>query len=106
MDIDGSMLIRSFLTRLPTAHPKRSLIECLGQDMFVVPSASLISRKAFQAVGGFDESLSGYEDDDLFLRMFRAGYDNVQRFTFAGAAQGTFREDPSAVVRAGERKTC
>jgi glycosyltransferase involved in cell wall biosynthesis len=76
IDIDGSMLIRSFLTRLPTAHPKRSLIECLGQDMFVVPSASLISRKAFQAVGGFDESLSGYEDDDLFLRMFRAGYDN------------------------------
>ena len=45
--------------------------------MFVLPSASLISRKAFQAVGGFDESLSGYEDDDLFLRLFRAGYDNA-----------------------------
>ena len=77
IDADGSMLIRSFLTWLPTAHPKRSMIQCLGQDMFVVPSASLISRKAFQAVGGFDESLSGYEDDDLFLRMFRAGYENV-----------------------------
>ena len=77
IDADGSMLIRSFLTWLPTAHPKRSMIQCLGQDMFVVPSASLISREAFQAVGGFDESLSGYEDDDLFLRMFRAGYENV-----------------------------
>jgi hypothetical protein len=28
-------------------------------------------------VGGFDERLSGYEDDDLFLRLFRAGYDNI-----------------------------
>jgi len=77
IDADGSMLIRSFLTWLPTAHPKRSMIQCLEQDMFVVPSASLISREAFQAVGGFDESLSGYEDDDFFLRMFRAGYSNV-----------------------------
>ena len=45
--------------------------------MFVLPTASIISRVAFEALGGFDESLSGYEDDDLFLRMFRAGYDHV-----------------------------
>ena len=45
--------------------------------MFVLPGRSLISRKAFDAVGGFDERLSGYEDDDLFLRLFRAGYANV-----------------------------
>jgi hypothetical protein len=45
--------------------------------MFVLPSASLILRDAFDAVGGFDESLIGYEDDDLFLRLFAAGYDNV-----------------------------
>ena len=36
-----------------------------------------MSRRAFDAVGGFDERLRGYEDDDLFLRMFSAGYDNV-----------------------------
>ena len=77
VDRDGSMLMRSFLTWVPTAHPKLSMVQCLEQDMFVVPSASLISRRAFQAVGGFDELLSGYEDDDFFLRMFRAGYDNV-----------------------------
>jgi GT2 family glycosyltransferase len=45
--------------------------------MFVLPSASLISRAAFDAIGGFDERLCGYEDDDLFLRLFRAGYHNV-----------------------------
>jgi glycosyltransferase involved in cell wall biosynthesis len=76
VDRDGSMLMRSFLTCLPTVHPKRTMIDCLTQDMFVVPSATLVSRKAIQAVGGFDEALRGYEDDDLFLRLFRAGYDN------------------------------
>jgi GT2 family glycosyltransferase len=53
------------------------LAACLSNDLFILPSASLISRGAFEAVGGFDESLCGYEDDDLFLRLFRAGYDNV-----------------------------
>ena len=77
VDQDGSMQFRSFLSDLGTAHPKTSLLDCLGQDMYILPSAALIDRKAFLAVGGFDESLSGYEDDDLFLRLFRAGYDNV-----------------------------
>src|SRR4051794_37983015 len=45
--------------------------------MFILPSASLISRQAFLAVGGFDERLSGYEDDDLFLRLFQAGFHHV-----------------------------
>ena len=29
------------------------------------------------SVGGFDERLCGYEDDDLFMRMFRAGFENI-----------------------------
>jgi glycosyltransferase involved in cell wall biosynthesis len=62
---------------LPRENPKRSLAGCLSNDLFILPSASLISRAAFEAVGGFDERLCGYEDDDLFLRLFRTGYDNV-----------------------------
>jgi glycosyltransferase involved in cell wall biosynthesis len=78
IDEHGHMVVRSALRYLPNAqHPKRDLHGCLATDMFVLPSASLISRKAFEAVGRFDENLRGYEDDDLFLRMFRAGYDNV-----------------------------
>ena len=77
VDTEGRMINHRFLRTLPTPHPKRNLFECLREDMFVLPSASLISRKAFDAVGGFDERLSGYEDDDLFLRLFRAGYGNV-----------------------------
>jgi glycosyltransferase involved in cell wall biosynthesis len=73
----GRMMTRGFLSDLPTQHPKRHLARCLGEDMMILPSASLISRAAFEAAGGFDERLSGYEDDDLFLRLFCAGYDNI-----------------------------
>jgi glycosyltransferase involved in cell wall biosynthesis len=83
IDDKGGMVHRNFLDVVPQItpgnhqHPKRWLSACLGNDMFVLPGASLISRTAFEAVGGFDERLAGYEDDDLFLRLFRAGFDNI-----------------------------
>ncbi|WP_428487980.1 glycosyltransferase family 2 protein [Rhodopila sp.] len=73
----GEIITRGYLGTLATTHPKRELRFCLKEDMFILPSASLISRKAFLSVGGFDERLSGYEDDDLFLRLFQAGFDNT-----------------------------
>ncbi|MDR3532496.1 MAG: glycosyltransferase [Rhodopila sp.] len=73
----GALMSRTYLNNLSAKHPKRHIYDCIGSDMFVLPSASLILRKAFEAVDGFDERLCGYEDDDLFLRMFRAGYDNI-----------------------------
>lgn len=78
-DSKDGMVHHCFLrTRgLGSQHPKTELFACLASDMFILPSASLISRKAFDAVGGFDVRLSGYEDDDLFLRLFRAGYANI-----------------------------
>ena len=60
-------------------HPHKDLRTLVGKNMYIVPSATLISRTAFLAVGGFDPELRGYEDDDLFLRFFLAGYSN--RFT-------------------------
>ena len=74
VDIGGKLVKRRLLD--PENHPKQSVFQCVRQDMFVLPSASLIARDAFEAVGGFDEQLIGYEDDDLFLRIFREGYDN------------------------------
>lgn len=73
----GQLISRCALDKVGNAHPKRNLSTCLRQDMFVLPSASLVSRKAFLEVGGFNERLSGYEDDDLFLRLFLQGFDNV-----------------------------
>ena len=77
IDEQGLLVNRRALDPNAAAHPKRRLINCLSEDMYVLPSASLIAREAFESVGGFDERLSGYEDDDLFLRLFRAGYHNI-----------------------------
>lgn len=78
VDVSGRMINKSVLDTLKSnEHPKRTIFACLQQDMFVLPGASLISRDAFNAVGGFDEQFIGYEDDDFFLRLFAAGYENV-----------------------------
>jgi glycosyltransferase involved in cell wall biosynthesis len=77
IDEAGRLIKRSILTDADSVHPKVDLQDCLRHDMFVLPSASMIARRAFDAVGGFDERLAGYEDDDLFVRLFSAGYQNI-----------------------------
>jgi glycosyltransferase involved in cell wall biosynthesis len=77
VDIDGKMVGREYASHPKLVNPKRHLTTILAQGIIIQPSATLIGRAAFEAVGGFDERLCGYEDDDLFLRMFRAGFDNV-----------------------------
>ncbi|GAB6855796.1 glycosyltransferase family 2 protein [Asaia astilbis] len=74
-DENGYILATSIATR-HSKHPKQSIEDLLKQDMMILPSASIIARQAFEAVGGFDPQFMGYEDDDLFLRLFRAGYTN------------------------------
>jgi glycosyltransferase involved in cell wall biosynthesis len=51
-------------------HPKTAVEDVLFKDIFVMPGLMTIRKSAFDAVAGFDEKLSGYEDDDLFLRLF------------------------------------
>jgi glycosyltransferase involved in cell wall biosynthesis len=77
IDRDGRMVCNGCLDAVPTPHPKKSLRDCLRQDMFILPGASLVEKAAFLAVGKFDERLCGYEDDDLFVRLFSAGYRSV-----------------------------
>jgi glycosyltransferase involved in cell wall biosynthesis len=79
MDHDAKIVHRQLLRTLDpnVEHPKRSLYNLLSADMFVFPSAAIVRAKAFAEVGGFDERLAGYEDDDLFLRLFRAGWENA-----------------------------
>ena len=77
IDRDGRMVRRNFLDEVPSPHPKTSLLQCLSQDMFILPGASLFTKEVFEQVGRFDERLSGYEDDDLFLRVFVAGFESI-----------------------------
>jgi GT2 family glycosyltransferase len=77
IDKHGRMISYCCLDKIPTKQPKTSLQQCLEYDLFMLPSASLISNEAMTTVGLFDENLSGYEDDDLFTRMFSLGYRSI-----------------------------
>ncbi len=74
MDGSGNVIVRSYIHENGLHHPKTSIYQLLRTDIMVIPSASVISRTAFDSVGGFDDRLIGYEDDDLFIRMFRADF--------------------------------
>jgi glycosyltransferase involved in cell wall biosynthesis len=52
---------------------------------YLIPSITILRRSVFEAVGGFDESLVGYEEWDLFSRM-------AARCSFA------YFDEPSAVI--------
>lgn len=87
IDVEGRYVIRSYLREHGVVHPKNSLVACLEGDLMVLPSASVVRRDAFDALGGFDEALRGYEDDDLYVRAFRAG----GRFAFHDEALTRYR---------------
>lgn len=76
IDVDGHVVTLGLLDYLPPKHPKLRVVDMIATDMFILPGASLIRKDALDEVEGFDERLSGYEDDDIFLRLFRLGWKN------------------------------
>jgi len=77
-DESGKVLAHTCVN-LESQHPHKTVQTLISTNMFILPSASLISRDVFLKMGGFDPNLRGYEDDDFFIRLFVAGYSN--RFT-------------------------
>lgn len=59
---------------LESTHPHTIVETLIRTNMYILPSATCIRKSIFEKAGGFDERLRGYEDDDLFLRLFLAGY--------------------------------
>jgi glycosyltransferase involved in cell wall biosynthesis len=50
-----------------------SIFNLAGRDILITPGMTMFSRLHFTSVGGFDERLRGYEDDDLLFRLAVAG---------------------------------
>jgi glycosyltransferase involved in cell wall biosynthesis len=76
---ESGLVLAQSCVNLESNHPHLDLKALVGTNMYILPSATLINREIFLAIGGYDPDLRGYEDDDLFLRLFLAGYTN--RFT-------------------------
>jgi len=79
IDADGLIVTRNFMRAVGADTPRTTVTDIIQRDGMVLPSASIIRASAFRQVDGFDSRLRGYEDDDLFLRVFRAGW--TSRFT-------------------------
>ncbi len=105
IDLAGHLVTRGFLREHHVPNPKGSIVQCVARDLMVLPSASLLRRVAFEAAAGFDESLSGYEDDDLFVRIFRLGWGHaflprpLVRFRIHGASSSATRRFFESRVR-------
>jgi glycosyltransferase involved in cell wall biosynthesis len=61
--------LRSEEGRVTVVAPSRDLSRLLLWQCPVAPSTVVLRRSAFEAVGGFDESLTRIEDWDMWLRL-------------------------------------
>jgi hypothetical protein len=66
--------------------------------MYILPSATLIRKSSFLQVGGFDEDLRGFEDDDLFIRFFVNGF--LSSFTTEAVSAWTINVDSTSFSEA------
>ena len=78
VEADGmGNILRYGMIKEHALHPKSHIVHFIGQDCFILPSAMMITKNAFNSISGFDEQFTGYEDDDLVLRLWRKGYKGV-----------------------------
>lgn len=78
---------RHFLKESKYRPPQKSVFSLVSFDLMMLPTASLIRKAAFTSVQGFDTQFRGFEDDDLFFRMFVEGWD----FTFCPQSVSNYR---------------
>jgi GT2 family glycosyltransferase len=73
---DAGFVVQTGIHRnhgLGGGHPDIPFEDLILQDVFVMPGVMLLRKGFFDAIGGFDARLSGYEDDDLFVRASQRG---------------------------------
>ncbi len=74
IDDRGQTVVSSYLTETAVVLDRRTVADIVRTDIMALPSASIMRRSALEQVRGFDRRLSGYEDDELYLRLYRRGF--------------------------------
>ena len=71
--------------------PLNNIYQMVDHDLFILPSAVIIVKEAFLNVNGFDTQFKGYEDDDLFIRLFMSGvnFEFVNQATYYWRMHGS-----------------
>jgi len=74
IDGSGSFVVRGFIASHGVSHDRSSIVDWIETDTMIIPTATIVRASAFHQAGGFDPQLIGYEDDELWIRLFRAGW--------------------------------
>jgi len=98
---EADELMATSCIHVKNQHPLRSLEVMLRNNMYILPSASLIRKSSFLEVGGFDEDLIGFEDDDLFIRFFVNGF--TSSFTTEAVSAWTINVESTSFSEAMSR---
>lgn len=85
IDQQAQILVANKLVASGYLAPDKQLSSLLSKDLMMLPTASVIRSNAIESVGGFDTQFKGFEDDDLFVRMF------IRGFSFAFLEESTIQ---------------
>lgn len=66
-----------------------------NQKFYILPSASMLSLKAFTGVNGWDETLRGNEDTNLYFKLLQKGY----RFKYTEKSTTYYRFNPNGLSK-------
>ncbi len=95
MDAEGR-ITQERVSSFERPNALRSPLGRLIDEQLILPSSMLVRREFFQAVGGFDAQLMGYEDFDLCARLRLHG-----RFVFVEESGLCYRHHLSGFSRTG-----
>lgn len=73
-DADDATVVGSYLVDKNIRIERPTIADLVATDIMALPSASVMRRRALMEVHGFDRRLSGYEDDELFIRLRLSGW--------------------------------
>lgn len=76
-------------------HPDNFLLSIYKHNFYILPSAIMLSSKAFLAIGGWDEDYLRNEDTIFYFNLLKKEY----RFIYTGKATTYYRSNPNGLSK-------